>query len=241
MEPIRSEMIDNNWKSISIIGGISALLAVIVGITEICINFVPGGNVSPVSILIWFRLFNENWFLGLRDLGLLNIILTALGIIVILSIYGVLRKENEPFAKLALIIAIIGSAIYYSTNRAFPMLELSNQYALATSESQKTIMLAAGQAMISVGKSHTPGTFIGLFFNELSFIVMSLLMIKSKVFNSAIGIIGIIGFGLLLIFEIIKSFISGFDNYLLLIALVGGLGSMVWYILIARKLFTLYK
>jgi len=241
MDSTKSESVDINWKSLSVIGGISAILAVIVGITEICINFLPGGSTSPVSIIDWFGLFNSNWFLGLRDLGLLNIILTALGIIVILTICGVLRKENEPYAILALIIAIIGAAVFYSTNRAFSMLDLSNQYALATTENQRNLILAAGQAMISEGKSHTPGTFIGLLFNEISFVIVSFIMLKSKIFTKASGIAGIIGFGLLLIFEINKSFLPSFDNISTLLAMVGGLASMIWYILIARTLFRLFK
>ena len=170
MESTNNRSIEDNWGSSYKIGGTSALIAVIVGLTEIFISFLPGGSISPATITDWFELFQNNWFLGLRDLGLLNIILNLLGIIVVFAIYGALRKENKPYAALALIISILGAAVFYSTNRAFSMLDLSNQYALATTEDQRMLILAAGQAMISVGKSHAPGTFIGFLLNESSFI-----------------------------------------------------------------------
>jgi len=39
-------------------------------------------------------------------------------------------------------------------------------YPLATSEAQRTIIASAGQAMLSVGQSHTPGTFMAFFLSE---------------------------------------------------------------------------
>ena len=63
---------ESNWKSISIMGAISALLAVFAGIVEILISFAPGGSQTPTTVAEWFNLFQENRFLGLRDLGLIN-------------------------------------------------------------------------------------------------------------------------------------------------------------------------
>ena len=69
--------------------------------------------------------------------------------------------------------------------------------------------------------------------------MMSLLMVRGKIFSKASGVAGILGFGLLLIFEINKSFVPSLDYISILVATGGGLASMVWYILIAQRLFQL--
>jgi len=51
MESTNSKSIEDNWGSLYKIGGTSALIAVIVGLTEIFINFLPGGSISPATII----------------------------------------------------------------------------------------------------------------------------------------------------------------------------------------------
>jgi hypothetical protein len=222
------------------LGGVAALSAVLVAVLEILITFLPGGNVPQETVLDWFRLFQNNWFLGLRNLGLLNIILNALAILTFFALYAVHRKDAQrPYAALAMIISFLGIGIFYSTNRAFPMLALSNRYAVATSEAQRATLEAAGQAMLSVGQSHTPGTFLGFFLSEVAGTMMSIVMLRSGIFSKVSAYAGILGFGVLLVFEIFSSFISGLNVVAMMLAIVGGLLSMVWYILIARRLFQL--
>jgi uncharacterized membrane protein len=239
MDKSSVETADSNWQSLYKIGGMAALIAVLVGLIEITITFLPGGNASPETIIDWFTLFQNNWFLGLRNLGLLNIFLVALGVLISFVLYGAHRQNNKTYAALALIISILGAAVFYATNRAFSMLDLSNQYAAATTDSQRTVLEAAGQAMLSVGKSHTPGTFLAFFLSEVSGIGMSLVMLRSKIFSKASAYAGMLGFGLLLIFEICSSFMPAVKDVVMIIAMLGGLSSMVWYILVARRLFQL--
>jgi hypothetical protein len=237
-----SEMIatDSNWKSLYKVGGAAALMAVLVGLSEIIITFLPGGGMSSgiVTVVDWFTLFQNNWFLGLRNLGLLNIGLTALAIPIFFALYAAHRRVNQAYAALAMIIAFIGVAVFFATNRAFPMLELSRQYAAAATDAQRSMLVAAGQAMLSVGQSHTPGTFIGFFLTEVAAIVISIVMLRSQVFSKASAYAGILGFGLLLIFEVCSSFVPALD-VAIIFAIGGGLLSMAWYILIARRLFQL--
>lgn len=233
-----AEIADSNWKSLYKLGGAAALMAVLVGLSEIIITFLPGGGMSSgaETVIDWFTLFQNNWFLGLRNLGLLNIVLTALAVPIFFALYAAHRRVNQAYAALAMIIAFIGVAAFFATNRAFPMLELSRQYAAATTDAQRSMIAAAGQAMLSVGQSHTPGTFIGFLLTEVAGIVISIVMLRSQVFSKATAYAGILGFGLLLIFEVCSSFVPAL-GVAMLFAMGGGLLSMVWYILVARRLF----
>ena len=138
-----------------------------------------------------------------------------------------------------MIISFLGIGVFYATNRALPMLDLSNQYAVATSEAQRAMLEAAGQSMLSVGQSHTPGTFLGFFLSEVAGIVISIVMLQSGIFSRVSAYAGILGFGILLVFEIFSSFISGLNSVAMMLAIFDGLLSMAWYILIARRLFQL--
>jgi hypothetical protein len=143
--------------------------AVLVGILEIAITFLPGGNAPQETVLDWFALFQANPFMGLRNLGLLNILLNTLAIFTYLALYAAHRKEpQQPMAALAAIISYLGIGTFFATNRAFPMLALSQQYAAATTEAQRAMLEAAGQSMLSVGASHTPGTFLAFFLTEFA-------------------------------------------------------------------------
>jgi hypothetical protein len=233
---------EGNWGSIYKLGGAAALGAVLVMLAEIGITFLPGGGMSAgaETVLDWFALFQSNWFLGLRNLGLLNIMATALGIPVYLALYGTHRRGGQSaYAALAAIIYFIGVGVFMATNRAFPMLALSDQYAAATSEAQRATIAAAAQAMLSVGQSHTPGTFLGFLFSEISGILISTVMLRSRVFSKAAAYAGIVGFGFLLVFDICASFAPGLAKVTPLFVMIGALLSLTWYVLVSLRLFGL--
>lgn len=230
---------DSNWKSLYKLGGAAALLIVLTALIEIIITFFPGGYTTSETVIDWFTLLHNNWFLGLRNLGLLNIVMTALGIPMFFALYTAHRNVNKNFAALAMIISFIGVAVFYATNRAFPMLDLSSRYAAAITEAQRTILEAAGQALLSVGQSHTPGTFLAFFLSEIAGLLMSLVMLRGKVFSPGTASAGIAGFGLLAVFEILSSFVPSSHDAILILAMIGGLSNIAWYILIARRLFQL--
>jgi len=230
------------WSSIYQIGGLAAIGAVLVGVSEIVITFLPGGNVPRETVLEWFQLFQENSFMGLRNLGLLNIMLNTLAILIFLALYAAHRQsQDQPYAALAALIALLGIGVFYATNRAFAMLDLSHQYAAATTEAQRAVVEAAGQAMLSVGKSHTPGTFLGFSLIEAAGVMMAVVMLRGKVFNQTAACAGMLGFGMLLLFEFFSSFVAGLNSITMILAMIGGLSSMAWYILIARRLFQLRR
>jgi hypothetical protein len=228
------------WTGIYTLGGVAAISTILVGVVEIAITFLPGGNTTQETVVDWFLLFQTNGFMGLRDLGLLNILLNVLGILTAFALYTAHRGNRyQPYMTIALILNILGVGIFYATNRAFPMLALSQQYAVATTDAQRAVLEAAGQAMLSVGQSHTPGTFLGFFFTEAAGLAFSIIMLRSKIFSKATAFAGILGFSLLLVFEFLSSFVSGLSSAAMLLAMVGGLSSMTWDILLARKLFQL--
>jgi hypothetical protein len=178
--------------------------------------------------------------MGLRNLGLMNILLNTLAIPAFFSLYAAHRKEpGQPYAALAMIMAFLGVGVFYAVNRAFPMFALSRQYAAASTEAQRAVLEAAGQSLLSVGASHTPGSFLSFFLLEAAGVLISVVMLRGKVFNPAAAYAGVLGFGILMAFEVLSSFVSGLNQVAMFLAAFGGLLSMIWYLLIARRLFQL--
>ena len=222
------------------LGGAAALGAVLIGMVEILITFLPGGNTTQVTVLDWFRLFQQNQFMGLRDLGLLNIFFNLMAILTSFALYTAHRETPyKPQAALVMLISFLGIGIFFATNRAFSMLALSRQYLAATTEAQRAALEAAGLSLLSVGQSHTPGTFLAFFFSELAGVLFAAVILKSKLLGQGSAYVGILGFGMLLVFEIFSSFVAGLSALALTLAMFGGLLSMAWYILLARKFFQL--
>jgi hypothetical protein len=237
-------MAETNWKSIYRLGAVAALLAVLFAVLEILITFIPGGErVAPelLTVPLWFERLQANPLLELRNLGLVNIFLTMFGLLLAFALFAAHRKVNPSWAGLALVIAAIGGAVFFATNRCFAMLALSNRYATATDEAQRAALVAAGEAMLAVGESHTPGTFLAFALSLLASLLMAWVMLRGGIFSRASAYVGMLGFGFLLVFEILSTFVPALFEAALIFAMIGGIASIVWYIMVARRLFQLAK
>lgn len=232
----------SGWKTLCNIAGMASVFIVFIILLDIILSFVPAA-VTPEpgkgTVTEWFKVFQYNGFFGLRGLGLLNIINGVLMVPVFLALNIGLRHKNKTWAALSLILYLTGVIIYIANNAGFAMLNLSDQYLYSTSEEQKAVLISAGQAMLVQGEDFTPGSFPGFFFISISEIMMVLLMLKSRLFSMFASLAGFIGFTLLFLFTIWSTFIPVFYNVAMMIAIVGGLFSLVWYILVSRRLFQL--
>ncbi len=231
-----------NWKGIYRLGAVAAVLALLFGVLEILITFIPGGErVSPelLTVPFWFERLQANPLLALRNLGLINIFLTAFGLLLFFALFAAHRKVNPGEAGLALIIAAIGGAVFFATNRCFSMLALSNRYAAATDEFQRAALVAAGEAMLAVGESHTLGTFLAFSLSLIASLLMAWVMLRGGIFSRAAASVGMVAFALLLLFEILSDFVPVLFEAAMVFAMIGGIAAMVWYIMVARRLFQL--
>jgi len=235
----RKESPSAEWTGLYKLGAVTSLLILCTALLEILITFLPGGYASAETVVDWFNLLQDNWFLGLRNLGLLNIVMIALGTPMFFALCMTHRKMNPSYSVLAMIISFLGDAVFYATNRAFAMLDLSTQYAAASTVAQRTTLEAAGQALLAVGQSHVPGTFLGFCLGEIAGILISIVMLQGGIFSKLNAWVGILGFGMLLVYEICQSFIPESGSFALIFAMIGGILNLVWYGMIAQRFFKL--
>ncbi len=230
---------DAQWQRIYRAGGLAALFIVLAGMVDIFIMFIPGTGTIPGSrtAIDWFMLFQHQPFLALRDLGLLNLITVSCSVLVFFALCGILRNTHSASAVLALVLLCIGTTVYLANNIALPMFNLSNQFSTAITASQKSILINAAQTLLSQ-EDISAGSFIGFFIPESAGILMGLIMLQSKNFNPWTCWIGIAGEACLLIFNICAAFIPALFEPAMIFAMIGGPLSMIWFLLIAIRLFT---
>jgi len=231
---------DSGWNNFYKFAAIAALLIVLVGLVDI-ITSMTGGEArenSAVNVVDWFMLFQTNRLAALGNLGLFNILTLSFGIPLYLALFNIHRQTNPAFGRLALILFVMGTGIYISSNTVFSMLALSNQYAVAT-EAQKPLLESAGRALLAQGADLTPGTFVGFFFTQSAAMLMSFVLLRGGIFSKTTGWLGLVGFGLMLIFFFITAFAPAQFTTALMISAPGGLLLMAYQILISRRLFQL--
>jgi len=162
-----------------------------------------------------------------------------------LALYTVYSKTKKGYAQIALYFGIAGTVVYFATNTSFSMLSLSMQYASATTEEQRNLISAAGQAMLSLNRFSDaisyPGTggLLSILFVGISGFINSLLMLESLSFKRFTGIIGILANGLDILYCMLFLFLPAIDHRVLSIGLIpiAGLFAMIWHIWVGVKLF----
>ncbi len=233
---MEQKSIELQWKYIYRLGAVCVFSATLVMLTEILLTALPDGARVPLNMSELFEMYDRNWFMAMRYMGLMNIIATTLMIPVFFSIYGMHREKYNIYAGLILLIYIAGYTIFMAGNSSFALLELCRKYELASSEQIKSSLLAAGEALFAKGASHTPGTFPGFFISELTSILFCVMMLNGRVFRRITAIIGLIGFSLMLVFEVCSSFIPSLYNTSMIFAMSGGISIITWYVLVGLKL-----
>jgi len=232
-----AETADSAWKSLYKVGGVAALIVVVLTLSEIVgFTFYP----QPDTVAGWFALFQSNGIIGLLDFWGSEAPMYALFIIVFLALYVVLRKVNEGWMAIAVTLALMGSGIFLATNNPFSMLSLSNQYAAATTDAQRSMFLAAGQALLANTNQRVVGGFnVGLFLVSVAGLIVSFIMLWSNSFSRLTAYVGILANVLSLADYLREALMPSVSVVALLVILPNALFLGIWFVLVGRRLYKL--
>jgi len=231
-----AETADSAWKSLYRVGGAAALImAVFIPIQMIIFMVWP----PPSTVIGWFTLFQNNRLLGLLDMDLLLIVDQVLMVLVLLALYVALRRPSQSFMAVALTLGLVGIAVYFASTTAFEMLSLSDQYAAATTEAERSMFLAAGQAMLT---TFNVGAFqVSYLIVSAAWLMISVVMLRSSVFGRVAACSGILtGATAIGAVALEHTPVIG-DLFVLLISVYFAaiVFLVIWVVLIARRLFQL--
>lgn len=242
---------NQNWKLLYVVGGIAALLAVFVFRRNLgaelsllaVTGIIDGVPTTPlITAVDWFRLFQDNRLVALTFLNFFDLFEYALLGLIFLALYGALRQTNRSAMLIAMTAGLIGIAVYFASNQALSMLALSERYAAATTDAQRFAYQAAGEALLAVNLPDSlyqgGGIYISLFLVLLAGLIISIVMWQSDFFGKATAIVGILANGIGLCYFITLGFLP--EIYWIPHP-VSAPFRVVWYFLIALKLFRLSR
>jgi hypothetical protein len=222
------ETTDSDYQGLYKLGGAAAIMMVVIIVIQLVI-FMTAPPPLDGTAIDWFMLFQKNRFIGLVDFELLMVVYTIISIPVSLALFMILKRVHLTFMALYLALSLVAVIAFISARPAFEMLYLSDIYAAATTDAQKSMLLAAGQTLFAT--FHGTAFQVSYILGSLTGLILSFVILKSNTFSKPIAYLRIASsvcdFGL---------YIPGVGTY---ISIFSVLFLFVWNILIARKLFQL--
>ncbi len=222
-----AESISHQWKGLYKTGGIVAIALLVLTIAQavVFIAWPP-----PTTVEGFFNLFQTSWLRGLLSLDLIYVVINTLLVLLYVVLYFILKRTSEWAITIALILGLVGIAAYFSSNTSFQMLSLSNQYAAATTDLQRSIYVGAGEALLAT----YAGTAFNVYYilNAIALILFSIVMLKSSIFGRTTAFLGLAA-GILML---IPSTAGTIGIYFSLASLIPW---VIWLILLTRRLFQL--
>jgi hypothetical protein len=224
-----TEAVGGDWKGLYRIAGVTTIAMTLLFLGDTVVWIMSGPY--PSSAQGWFALLEEKRLVGSLLLSFPTLFGAILYYLTFLGLYHILRRVQPAYAALAALLAFVGLAILLATHLAYPMVHLSARHAAAATETQRTLLLAAGETRIAVAIA---GGNLGGFLVEGAAVIFSLLMLHSDVFGKGTAWLGLVGHGLdwtRLVMNL--AFLPEWIGAILL--MVGGLPQVIWLLLVAGK------
>lgn len=225
-----TESTDPRWRLLYRLAGAGALISAVFIPIQVLVFIVWPPPLEGTAV-DWFALFQDNPLVGLLDLDLLLVADNVLLVPIFLALYALLRRDGESVMAMATALGLLGIAFFIASNPAFEMLSLSDQYAGASNEAQRSTFLAAGEAMLATwqGTTFQAAYILG----SIAGIAVGAVMLRSAVFSNLAGWMAILGNAV------------GLGLYIPTVGVYISVASVVflelWYILISRRLFQLAR
>ncbi len=220
-------------RGLNRLGGVAALVVVVLTLGEVVGHVL---HPLPDTIEDWYRLFQTSPMIGHLDFWGLEVLMYAMFALVFLALYAALRDTGRTQVTIATALAFLGIGVFLATNNPFTMMSLSRQYASATTDVERSTLLAAGRAVLAItGQRAVAGFNLGLFLVSVAGLIVSAVMLRSSTFGGATAYVGMAAHVLSLA-DYVRQAATTSPVLALLVILPGALALMVWYAMVGRRL-----
>jgi hypothetical protein len=230
------ESTPSSWRGLCKTGGVAAWLLMAYSLGTMVQLLVLGGQ--PATAAEAFSLIQQNRIVALLRLDLPTVLALPLYYLVFLGLFAVLHRDDLSYTTLATTLAFVGVTLLLATPMGLSMVPLSDGYAAATAEEARTQLLGAGEAIMAADMWHATGAFVGSILLQAGAVLVSVAMLRTRVFSKTTAYVGLVTHGLDSLHAITTPFMPrvGF----LLMAVAGPL-YVVWFPLIGRRLIALSR
>lgn len=119
------------------------------------------------------------------------------------------------------------------------MLDPCHEYAAASTDLERSLYAAAGEAVLATGVHAGSNAFVGFLLPNIGGIIVSLGMLRGEIFGRVTAYLGLVGSVLISIYVIMVTFVHGAISMVTIPAAPRGILLMLWMVLFARKLLKL--
>jgi hypothetical protein len=229
IQVLDADIPDPRWKDLYRFGCIACAAFPAFIIAAVIAYFIWPYSPGFTSVADIFADLQNNRLGGLASLDLSVVIMMPVLILEMLALYAALKRFNESYALIALVLGLVGVILWLVSKPLVEMVYLSNQYAAATSEAERSHYLAAGEALSAI--SSGTAWMLSQFLISISGGISCMLMLRSHFFSRMTAYIG-----LAMAVLGVSFWIPGIGPILSLLATIGG---VIWYALMARDFYRL--
>jgi hypothetical protein len=229
-----AETADSGWKGLYTAGGAAALMQLVCTLAIIIIAFTLGPK--PGTADEYFTILQNDRFAGLLRDDFSSLIIIALNLATFPALYAALRRVNGAYAALATALVFVGVTSSFATHSGFSMLHLSDQYAAAATDAQRSQLLAAGEAIIASDMWNSSGGFLAGILLQGGSVLISVVMLRSKDFSKVTAYAGMLANGFDLAQHMITPFAPSIGTIILMVA---SPFYLVWFPSLGRDLYKL--
>jgi hypothetical protein len=233
-----AQPLETSWKSLCKIGGVAALIATALFIGDIVVLI--NGNAMLGSASGWFTLMQNDRVAGLLQLFFTDLVGVALMYPIFFALFAALRRTNEVYVAFATGLAFLGIAIVLATNINYSLLYFNDQYAVATTAAQRAQLVTAGESFVAM--LNGTGPLMGGLFIESAFVIVSIIMLRSRVFSKRMAYLGLVAHGLDVAHSIALLVLAPIFGMALattmgtILLMIGGTLQLIWYPLVGYRL-----
>ena len=223
---------ESNWQGLYQADGAAAVILLVYSLLTILIMGVLGA--PPATAADVFAMLQVNRFTGLLRLDVLTIFVMPFYYLLFLGFLAALKPTRPALTAIAALLGCAGLTLFLATPSVFSWLALSDKFGMATSEAQRNLLLAAGEAILAADMWHGSGALIGGLLIQTGTFLVSLVMLSSHTFGKVTAWVGMVTHGLDLLHILVGFFLPMGGVVLMMVA---GPLYLLWFPLLARDFF----
>lgn len=227
---------NQNMKNLGKLGG--AISMVLLAYVLATMVIMLGLGAPPETAQETLDMLRQNRLAGLLRLDALTTLVMPLYYLLFFALYLVLKKTHDMVAKITLLLGCAGLTLFLAAPSFVSWLTLSDKFATATSEAQKNLFLAAGEAILVTDLWHSSTAFVGGLLLQTSMVLFSVIMLRGDTFSKWTAWVGVVTHGLDLAHIPLMLFLPSVGAALLII---GGTLYLAWFPLLARDFFRMAR
>lgn len=225
------ETTTTDWGQLCKLGGVVTWIQFGCLLISMAVILIVGGE--PKTAAEYYAVLQNDGLAGLLRLDFTTLIMLALFPFSAVAIYAALRRRQQGYALLGMVLILLGTILGLVNHSAFSLMHLSDLHSAATTTTQQEQLIAAGEAVIASDLWNSTAGFLAGLFMQGGFVFISLVMLRGKEFGRGTAYTGLIANGLDFFHVLVALAMPSLASILLYI---GGIFYLFWFPLLGRDL-----